>query len=108
MSGDSWFSAVGRPLYNNQHYYAVAVLVFYFFFTSMGVLNIITGIFVEQTVEAAQMDAEVVKERVLHEQDKNLRLIFSSFMELDGDGNQLLSFDEFSVMMETEGIMERF
>merc|ERR1712110_894085 len=78
MSGDSWFSSVGRHLFDSKKYDAVLILVFYFFFTSMGILNIVTGIFVEQTVAAAQMDAEVVKERLLEEQEAALRLIFTS------------------------------
>ena len=108
MSGDSWFSGVGRRLFNNGHFDATLILIIYFCFTSMGILNIVTGIFVEQTVAAAQMDAEVVKERLMEEQVAALKLIFSSFNEADEDGNELLSAEEFGSMMQMDGIMDRF
>jgi hypothetical protein len=108
MSGDSWYSAVGRPLFQSENYPAVFILVFYFFFTSMGILNIVTGIFVEQTVQAAQMDAEVVNERLMEEQSALLKKFFSSFDAMDDNGDQVLTNAEFCVMLQRDDILDRF
>jgi hypothetical protein len=108
MSGDSWFSTVTRPQLMEGNAPVTIILIAYFCFTSMGILNILTGIFVEQTVEAARRDSEVVKEAIFKEQENALAKLFSTFQDADEDANQLLSCKEFELMLERADIMERF
>mmetsp|Transcript_32351 Transcript_32351/g.72508 ORF Transcript_32351/g.72508 Transcript_32351/m.72508 type:complete len:198 (-) Transcript_32351:78-671(-) len=80
--------------------WTVLVFVPYILFTTMAVMNIITGIFVEQTMEAAKQDDEHLLQQQLQfvqEQVVELRDLFSA---ADIDCSNEITIEEFTAMLE--------
>lgn len=90
---EGW-NAVGRPLIQRSPFMILFFLVFIMVFT-FGLLNMIVGMVVEQTIEHSKMNDLAIQKQ--NEQEmKNMVMSFKDFFETaDTDGNGELTYEEF-------------
>merc|ERR1711977_295044 len=93
ISGGNDWGGIAEPLQPLSAFYTV-VFVIYVLFVTFGVLNVLTGVFLESAAEIMDRDlltqAEVSRKKI---QAHNLQLLFN---ELDVDGSGTLTWEEFS------------
>ncbi|CAK9090468.1 unnamed protein product [Durusdinium trenchii] len=81
---ESWAMTVGRPLVDRQPLLFIILLLF-IFLTTFGLLNIIVGVIVENTLNIAQSDQELqdrrLQRQLLHELEF-LRQVFEASQQL--------------------------
>jgi len=91
--GEDWYRV--QQIINTSSAVHGVLFVFYIATMMLGVLNIITGIFVETTFSIAQMDRTIVTQ---NEMEKNVRLmegLRELFEEFDEDESGSISWKEF-------------
>jgi len=94
MSGGiSWADLVDslRPL----HWSYTAVLLSYICCTSIAVVNIVTGVFVESAMQSSQKDKESLIEEELTNKQCYVESMQQIFMAMDKDGNGGIGLEEF-------------
>merc|ERR1712232_967918 len=74
----------------------------------LGVLNILTGIFVHVAMHSCNISRDIVTEMALREKQYLISNIVESFMEADTDSSGTLSFDEFESYMVDEKVRAYF
>jgi len=74
----------------------------------LGVLNVITGIFVEATQSSASQDRELVRQADQKKTSTKLRLLTKLFHELDQDNTGVLTLAEFQEYAQTEELRALF
>jgi hypothetical protein len=78
----------------------MGVFVLYICFMSFGVLNVVIGIFVSKAKDAADRDRDILTENRLREERDAMRRMRNIFREADTDGDNVLSWDEFSAYLQ--------
>eukprot|EP00448_Togula_jolla_P042465 CAMPEP_0170569922 /NCGR_PEP_ID=MMETSP0224-20130122/823_1 /TAXON_ID=285029 /ORGANISM="Togula jolla, Strain CCCM 725" /LENGTH=541 /DNA_ID=CAMNT_0010892141 /DNA_START=160 /DNA_END=1781 /DNA_ORIENTATION=+ len=104
MTGDSWASDIARTMSIDYGGVPKLMLMIYYFFTAIGLLNVVTGIVVERVSATTNEDAEVVREvrRKLQQDSENiLREIFG---QLDEDSSSGVSLEEFQILCREEDV----
>lgn len=82
------------------------VFIAYMSFVSFAVLKLLTGIFVEQAKDCANMDREhVIREQML-ERKAMIKELQSLFYNMDDDESGLLTWEEFATHLEDETVVE--
>merc|ERR1712182_50609 len=102
MSGDSWASAVSRPV---MKYYPGLTSVFVSFFVLVGLtlLNVMTAVVVDNVLKAAS-DAEAEHlERARDELKSTLASLSGAFEEADSDADVSMSREEFLLALRNHG-----
>eukprot|EP00747_Dinoflagellata_sp_TGD_P122458 gnl/TRDRNA2_/TRDRNA2_173633_c4_seq7.p1 gnl/TRDRNA2_/TRDRNA2_173633_c4~~gnl/TRDRNA2_/TRDRNA2_173633_c4_seq7.p1 ORF type:complete len:264 (-),score=38.43 gnl/TRDRNA2_/TRDRNA2_173633_c4_seq7:210-1001(-) len=96
VGGSEWFDLIRL----SGSFYAFGFILFIGFF-NFALFNILTGLFVEQALQAAQPDEEAVlfKQRVDELRARDAMLDFCSGMDADGSGS--LSREEFAEHVKT-------
>jgi hypothetical protein len=82
--------------------------LFYLFFTLFGIVNVITGIFVESAMQASQGDREILVKSQLATQDKYMKDMLRFFQEIDVDGSGTIGLEEFESNLEDERALAYF
>jgi len=98
---ESWAMGIVRPV---MHYAPWSLMLFipYIFFTTFAVLNVVTGVFVEQTqAAAADDDRNIVKAQMQH-MKQQVGLLKELFAEADADQSGEISLEEFYLMVDDE------
>merc|ERR1712216_689291 len=90
--------ALERILREVSIWYAL-LYVFFTFFSVYCVLNVVVGVFVDNTAESARKDRDEIVKYELEEVDRELMLIKQIFEEADKDGSGCLTKDEFHAHM---------
>lgn len=106
MGGNDWFD-VAMPVMNIDPAYGLFFIIFVCFVT-LGMLNVLTGIFVESASNISGMDAELVMAMELKEKDSRLAGLRRLFKELDNDGSMSLSWNELLSHLEDERVVMHF
>merc|ERR1719229_289265 len=70
------------------------VFVAYLSFTMLAVLNIITGVFVDNAVETARTQREFLVQKEMEVKEQWLKEMRSIFQEMDADGSGTVNKDE--------------
>merc|ERR1712110_1184396 len=66
----------------------------------LGVLNIVTAMFVSQATSFTQNDTEVIAQEELESRERTVRELLEIFDSLDTDGSGIIEYDEFLVWTE--------
>jgi hypothetical protein len=74
----------------------MCVFVIYICFMVLGVLNVVVGIFVSNAKDAAGSDRDILTETRLREERETMRRMRAIFREADQDGDDALSWGDFS------------
>eukprot|EP00928_Gymnodinium_smaydae_P039690 TRINITY_DN27052_c3_g2_i1.p1 TRINITY_DN27052_c3_g2~~TRINITY_DN27052_c3_g2_i1.p1 ORF type:complete len:888 (-),score=173.99 TRINITY_DN27052_c3_g2_i1:134-2797(-) len=82
--------------------------IFYIFFVVFGVLNVVTGAFVDSMRLVSERDRDAVVEAELKKADKLRDTMEKIFMEADVDGSGLLSWEEFEAHLGDERVRAYF
>lgn len=98
---------IGRPLYERQPH-MLLFFVLFAVFTSLGVLNVIIGIIVENTMECAKKMEEEDKQAVKSERISLLGKILNVVMQLDTDKNEEVTLRELEAGWTSSKFKELF
>ena len=80
------------------------VFTLYIFFFAVGVLNIVTSLFVEQAHQASMRDREMLVEHELEQEKRWAANLREFFLEADEDGSGMLSEKELSDYLEDKAV----
>eukprot|EP00927_Polykrikos_kofoidii_P029214 TRINITY_DN252_c0_g1_i1.p1 TRINITY_DN252_c0_g1~~TRINITY_DN252_c0_g1_i1.p1 ORF type:complete len:660 (-),score=90.00 TRINITY_DN252_c0_g1_i1:201-2180(-) len=92
--GLDWWT-IAEPLFD-LHVLLGALVVFYVALMSIGMLNIITGIFVQVASDMAAKDRAIVTQSQLDANSALIRNLLKIFTELDTDGSEMITLEEFT------------
>jgi len=81
---------------------------FYLAFTILAVLNIITGVFVDNAVETAQTQREFLVQKEMELKEKYIGEMRNLFIEMDSDGNGTVTLEEIKEFLEDPRIQSYF
>mmetsp|Transcript_43133 Transcript_43133/g.93978 ORF Transcript_43133/g.93978 Transcript_43133/m.93978 type:complete len:670 (-) Transcript_43133:144-2153(-) len=82
--------------------------LFYVFFTIFGVVNVVTGIFVDSAMEASKSDRSILVKLELQQQEKYLLEMQRLFEEIDVDGSGMIALEEFEKHLNDERALAYF
>jgi len=102
VGGVSWTDVV-RPLEKISLVYR-ALYAFYIAFVVIGVLNVLTGIFVERACELSGLDRDLVIQTQLKRDETFLMEMQRIFEEADADGSGSISWEEFKGYLENDRV----
>lgn len=91
---ESWSQVFARPILKVQPAFFIVFLLF-LFLTTFGILNIIVGVIVENTLNAAKQNQELQERRMQRQLRQELESIRRLFEEADSDGSGTLERSEF-------------
>merc|ERR1712232_409685 len=85
-----------------------AFFLAYMLFTTVGLLNILTGIFVNVAIQLSAMNREIAIDEAIANRDSIVKEIVELFVEADVDGSGSLSWREFQNFVQDERIKAFF
>merc|ERR1712232_280190 len=94
VSGGIDWREMSNPLIE-IHWTHALVLLCYIFFTTFAVTNIITGIFVDASIQNAQRDRDEVIQASLTNRKSMIHELQNFFQDADVDGSGQLTLEEF-------------
>lgn len=101
-SGVDW-DEVSRPLAHTTWFYMV-IFAFYITFVVIGVLNVLTGIFVERAQELSGLDRDLLVQSEMKRDKAFLDQMKNIFEEADEDNSGSITWDEFKKYLENDEI----
>mmetsp|Transcript_84080 Transcript_84080/g.246637 ORF Transcript_84080/g.246637 Transcript_84080/m.246637 type:complete len:705 (+) Transcript_84080:116-2230(+) len=101
-NGVGW-SDVVQPLEHISMVYRW-LYTFYIVFVVIGVLNVLTGIFVERACELSGMDKDLVIQTQMKRNETFLKEMKRIFEEADADGSGTISWEEFKGYLENDTV----
>lgn len=107
MAGGVDWDAIYSIMGPMDEVYKILFLI-YLFFTMFGVLNIVTGIFVESAKEARENDRDMLVRAQLRYQDKYIKDMIRLFQEIDVSGSGTISRQEFQWHLTDERALAYF
>jgi len=104
---ESWSMAVVRPVMKTFPI-AVPFFIAFLFLTSFGLMNIVVGVIVENTLQAAAQNEEKINKRRANEAQKNLEALREIFEEADEDGSGTVDKEEFRNIIKKPEVEAQF
>jgi len=108
MSGGADWGDVAQPLEEQIHFLFALFFCMYIAFTVFAVLNVVTGVFVDQAMIMSRQDHELVIDEELSREGSDINEFIRMFHEADADGNGNVSWDEFQSHIEDERVKAYF
>ncbi|CAE7938615.1 NaCP60E [Symbiodinium necroappetens] len=100
---ESWSQEFARPIVKQQPIFFV-FFMFFLFLTTFGILNIIVGVIVENTLNAAKQNMELQERRLQRQLRQELESIRILFEDADCDGSGTLEEHEFVQILADEAV----
>ncbi|CAE7591547.1 Scn10a [Symbiodinium pilosum] len=100
---ESWSQEFARPIVKQQPMFFL-FFMFFLFLTTFGILNIIVGVIVENTLNAAKQNMELQERRLQRQLRQELESIRILFEDADADGSGTLEKDEFIQILVDEAV----
>jgi len=104
--GDPWTSLSKELKQIGEGVYMVFVL--YIVFVTLGVLNIVTGFFVDNTIEASNNAKDEILRRAQERKSAMIEVIGELFHRMDDDDSGMLSWPELQNHLHDEELQEYF
>lgn len=105
MAGGVSWGDVTTPLMRvGMFYFAVALV--YVFFSIFSVLNIVTGVFVDGAIELAKQDRSMIVTKKLQSREASAQHLVELLREMDTDGDDTLSQEEFNNSLGRKDVAE--
>lgn len=104
--GDDW-SAFADPLFQISPMLGVIFLL-YIAFAVFAVLNVVTGVFVDNAIKANQSDADVIILEQTEARKKHIEAVKSVFFKADTDESGHLDLDEFKFHIDNPYVQAYF
>jgi len=102
VGGVDWADVI-RPLEKISMFYRV-LFSFYIVFVVIGVLNVLTGIFVERACELSGLDRDLVIQTQIKRNETFLIEMKRIFEEADADGSGSICWNEFKRYLENDRV----
>lgn len=102
---ESWSQAIARPIITTQP----ALIVFFvpfLFITTFGLLNVIVGVIVENTLEAAKQNSGLQERRLEFRLRRDLEMLRKVFEEADSDLNGGVDLQEFMAILRRQDVQK--
>jgi len=107
VSGGNDWAALAQELKDiDEAYYLCFAL--YIVFVTLGVLNIVTGFFVDGTMQASMSTRAELVQLAQERKQEQIRLIGELFEQLDADQSGMLSRQELQASMNNDALLEYF
>jgi hypothetical protein len=103
---ESWSMLIARPVLKKKAWLFLFFL-FFLMFTTFGLLNIIVGVIVENTLKASdaeQHSKEIARDEEMHRELLELRRVFE---EADEDNNGNVDIEEFTAILQKYWVVEK-
>ncbi|CAE6936414.1 SCN10A [Symbiodinium natans] len=100
---ESWSQEFARPIVKQQPIFFL-FFMFFLFLTTFGILNIIVGVIVENTLNAAKQNMELQERRLQRQLRQELESIRILFEDADFDGSGTLEKHEFVQILTDETV----
>eukprot|EP00927_Polykrikos_kofoidii_P029222 TRINITY_DN252_c0_g2_i8.p1 TRINITY_DN252_c0_g2~~TRINITY_DN252_c0_g2_i8.p1 ORF type:complete len:622 (-),score=109.48 TRINITY_DN252_c0_g2_i8:88-1953(-) len=94
VTGGMDYWELAKPLFNLNSGLGIGFMA-YVALMSVGILNIITGIFVQVAAELAAQDRVILTQSQMSQDATLMRSLMKLFPELDKDGSELITLEEF-------------
>jgi len=104
---DSWSSGIGRNVFSVEPMLFPVFLCF-LFITTFGLLNVVVGVIVENTLSAAKQNENLRKRRTKAQFKKDLLVLKNIFEQADMDGDGFLDRHEFKDILRRQEIKTDF
>lgn len=104
---ESWSMAIVRPVLKNQPFMIIFFLVF-MLITSFGLMNIVMGVIVEQTLQHANENEQKLEQKKVAKQQAELQVLQGVFQQADLDNSGMVSLEEFLTVCERIDVQEMF
>jgi len=106
-SGVDW-GDVAQPLEDRIHILFAPFFCVYIAFGVFAVLNVVTGVFVNEATLMSSKDQELIIEEELSRSDSHVNEFIRMFHEADTDGSGTVSWDEFTSHIEDDRVKAYF
>uniref|UniRef100_A0A7S1ASU5 EF-hand domain-containing protein n=1 Tax=Noctiluca scintillans TaxID=2966 RepID=A0A7S1ASU5_NOCSC len=90
-------------LRNISSFYGLLLLL-YVSLMLLAMMNIVTGIFVNDAIESTQTDVDLQAQAELEKTNRTMNELKRLFREFDSDGSETITLEEFTEHLEDEGI----
>lgn len=107
MSGGEDWGVIYSSLSNLDFMYRVQFLTF-ITFTVFAVVNIVTGVFVENAMQANTADREIIVHEELNARAEYLKQMRQIFEEMDDDDRGTITLDEFEKKLDDDRVVAYF
>jgi len=107
VSGGVDWMDVAEPIIETGFFYR-CLFLFYVVFMTIGLLNILTGIFVNVAMQSSAMSREIAVDEAISNRDAVVKEVIELFLEADEDGSGSLSWEEFEEFIKDEKIKSFF
>eukprot|EP00746_Dinoflagellata_sp_MGD_P152990 gnl/MRDRNA2_/MRDRNA2_84003_c0_seq3.p1 gnl/MRDRNA2_/MRDRNA2_84003_c0~~gnl/MRDRNA2_/MRDRNA2_84003_c0_seq3.p1 ORF type:complete len:710 (+),score=133.45 gnl/MRDRNA2_/MRDRNA2_84003_c0_seq3:78-2207(+) len=104
---DAWCEVIARSVGRGKPYLYVFFLVF-LFFTTFGLLNIVVGVIVENTLHISDNNKKLQAQRQEARLRKELEALREVFEEADTDQSGGVDIEEFHEVMQREDVQQLF
>jgi len=104
--GNDWgqyYEALGRLPWQYR-----ALFLCFITFSVFAVVNIVTGVFVDNAMQSSHTDREIVVHEEMEEKKAFLQILRDIFMEMDKDGEGSISINTFERSMNDERVIAYF
>lgn len=108
MSGGADWGDIAQPLEDRIHVLFAPLFSAYIAFAVFAVLNVVTGVFVNEAMKMAASDQEFVIEEELARKGSDVNEFIRMFIEADADGSGTVSWAEFTEHMEDDRVKAYF
>jgi len=102
-NGLAW-SLAAEPISKVGTFYG-AIWTAFVFFTLFGLLNVLTGIFVDAAIKAMMNDRDNMIAAQMEERESLVKTILAVFSESDGDNSGIITQSEFETLLEDAEIV---
>eukprot|EP00928_Gymnodinium_smaydae_P051481 TRINITY_DN3502_c1_g1_i1.p1 TRINITY_DN3502_c1_g1~~TRINITY_DN3502_c1_g1_i1.p1 ORF type:complete len:586 (+),score=107.85 TRINITY_DN3502_c1_g1_i1:64-1821(+) len=89
-------------------YHPIALYIFYVALTTFAVLNVVTGVFVENATKNAQRDRELAIQEKLQHRQTYIKDVLSVFTEADSDNSGQVTWEEFQEHLQDKRVQAFF
>eukprot|EP00928_Gymnodinium_smaydae_P033970 TRINITY_DN24187_c0_g1_i2.p1 TRINITY_DN24187_c0_g1~~TRINITY_DN24187_c0_g1_i2.p1 ORF type:complete len:497 (-),score=90.34 TRINITY_DN24187_c0_g1_i2:97-1587(-) len=104
--GQDWWE-MGGPMLELHLFYG-CIFALYIAITLYGILNIITGFFVESALEITRSDRDLLVQSAIKHEDLYIQSLRKLFDEFDKDGSGTISFPEFQDYLKMRHVQAYF
>merc|ERR1719473_408244 len=103
---ENWADGVARHVLSKMPY-MVVFFVLFLMFTTFGLMNLVVGVIVENTLSASRNNEEKIKKMQEKERTRVLQHLRDIFLIADKDGNGTLTIEEFEAAIQKPDVMNR-
>merc|ERR1719473_2555744 len=103
---ENWADGIARHVLSEQPSMVIFFVVF-LMFTTFGLMNLVVGVIVENTLSASRNNEEKIKKMQEKERTRVLQHLRDIFLIADKDGNGTLTIEEFEAAIQKPDVMNR-